>query len=150
MDNIPVPESYLLGPGDTLNIMLYGKEQSQEVFKVDREGAIYLPNLGAISASGLSFPEAKRLIEQRVSRQMIGTEVLVSMGALRSINVFNHVNNLEKDIHSCTIPKDHASFQPNSTPPNRGLSPTRPARHLTAPTQNTYTIGWGYAEAPQH
>ena len=88
IDNVPVPQGYLLGPGDTLKILLYGKEQSDFILTIDREGNISFPRLGAISLAGLRFPEAKQLIERRVTDQMIGTAVVVSMGQLRSINVF--------------------------------------------------------------
>lgn len=88
LDNVPIPEAYRLSPGDTLNIMLYGKEQLQESVTIDREGDIHLPRLGSFSLVGLSVQEAQNLIKRGVSRQMIGTEAIVSMGRLRSITVF--------------------------------------------------------------
>lgn len=88
VDNAPVPEGYLLGPGDSVNISLYGKEPSRQTLKIDREGTISFPRIGSITLAGLKFGEAKQLIEESVERQMIGNDVAVSMGRLRSINVF--------------------------------------------------------------
>ena len=88
VDTLPVLDGYLLGPGDTLEVLLFGKEQMQRSLEIDRDGKILFPRLGSIAVSGLSFNEAKDLIVQRVGEQMIGTEAVVSMGRLRSINVF--------------------------------------------------------------
>ena len=88
VDNIPVPEGYRLGVGDELRVMLIGKEQGDFPLLVDRDGSVTLPKLGRIVLSGLTFPEAKKLIEKRVSEQLIGSEAVLSMGSLRSISVF--------------------------------------------------------------
>ena len=88
VDNIPVPEGYRLGVGDELRVMLIGKEQGDFPLLIDRDGSVTLPKLGSVVLSGLTFPEAKTLIEKRVSEQLIGSEAILSMGSLRSINVF--------------------------------------------------------------
>ena len=88
VDNIPVPEGYRLGVGDELRVMLIGKEQGDFPLLIDRDGSVTLPKLGRVVLSGLTFPEAKTLIEKRVSEQLIGSEAILSMGSLRSINVF--------------------------------------------------------------
>ena len=87
VDNIPVPEGYRLGVGDELRVMLIGKEQGDFPLLVDRDGSVTLPKLGRIVLSGLTFPEAKTLIEKRESEQLIGSEAGLSMGSLRSISV---------------------------------------------------------------
>ena len=88
VDNIPVPEGYRLGIGDELNLMLVGKEPGDYPLLIDRDGSVTLPKLGRINLTGLTFPEAKTLIESRVGQQMIGSEAILSMGSMRSINVF--------------------------------------------------------------
>lgn len=88
VDNIPVPEGYRLGVGDELFLLLVGKDPGEFELLIDRDGSVNLPRLGRLSLSGLTFPEAKKLIEARVNDQLIGSEALLSMGSLRSINVF--------------------------------------------------------------
>ena len=80
VDNIPVPEGYRLGVGDELRVMLIGKEQGDFPLLIDRDGSVTLPKLGRVVLSGLTFPEAKTLIEKRVSEQLIGSEAILSMG----------------------------------------------------------------------
>lgn len=88
VDNIPVPQGYLLGVGDTISIMLYGKQALQTELVVDREGAINFPQLGPIPLAGLPWSEARTVIQTRVKQQLIGTQVVASLGRLRSINIF--------------------------------------------------------------
>ena len=87
-DHLPVPRDYVLGPGDTINAQLYGTENYEVTLRVNRDGTINLPKLGPRSVAGLTFGELKDDIEHRVDEQLIGTEVSITMGALRSIQVF--------------------------------------------------------------
>ncbi|MBU1435865.1 MAG: SLBB domain-containing protein [Gammaproteobacteria bacterium] len=86
--NIPVPDSYLLGADDELLIQIFGKENSEEKLSINRDGSIQVPSYAPIQIAGLSFAKAKALIIDRITKQNIGVEVAVSMGKLRTINVF--------------------------------------------------------------
>jgi polysaccharide biosynthesis/export protein len=88
VSDIQVPVDYIVGPGDTLQIQLYGNESSLYELTVQRDGRVNFPKLGPIVVSGLTFDGARSAIDQRVSKQMIGTHVTVTMGELRSIRVF--------------------------------------------------------------
>ena len=85
---VPVPAEYVLGPGDELNIHLYGREDQELVLVVDREGEIAFPALGPISVAGMGFAEAKAFIAQQVKQKMVGISADISMGKLRSIRIF--------------------------------------------------------------
>ena len=86
--SIAVSESYLLGPGDTLDILFYGKKNSNLSLDINREGFVVFPELGPIGLAGLSYGEAKKILQAKISAQMIGTQVSISMGSLRSMQVF--------------------------------------------------------------
>ncbi len=86
--DIPVPANYIMGPGDTLVVQLYGKDNSTHSLAVNREGLIQFPQIGPISFAGLTFSQAQTLIHQTVKKQMIGVKASVTMGALRSIRIF--------------------------------------------------------------
>lgn len=86
--DIQVPVDYSLGPGDVLNIQLYGNEPATYMLTVNRDGRINFPKLGPINVSGLSFDAARATIERQVAQQLIGARVSVTMGNLRSIRVF--------------------------------------------------------------
>jgi polysaccharide export outer membrane protein len=86
--NIPVPSSYIVGPGDELDVQLYGNQNRSLRLVVARDGHINLPDLGPITVAGQTFEQVKSEIEKRVQRQMIGVHASVSMGDTRSIRVF--------------------------------------------------------------
>jgi protein involved in polysaccharide export with SLBB domain len=86
--DIQVPADYVVGPGDTLLVQLYGNENQSYTLTVGRDGQVYFPKLGPINVSSRGFDAARAEIERRVSQQFIGTHVNVTMGALRTIRVF--------------------------------------------------------------
>jgi polysaccharide export outer membrane protein len=85
--NLPVPDNYILGPGDTLLLQLFGKINRDVRAEVNRDGAVNITEMGAVQVSGLRYADARELIVQRVRQQLLGTDVAVSMGTLRTINV---------------------------------------------------------------
>ena len=88
VSDIQVPVDYIVGPGDTLEVQLYGNQPGIYELTVQRDGRINFPKLGPIMVSNMSFDEARAAIEHRVSEQLIGSRVSVTMGDLRSIRVF--------------------------------------------------------------
>ena len=88
VSDIQVPVDYIVGPGDTLDVQLYGNEPASYELTVERDGRINFPKLGPIMVSNMTFDQARAIIEQRVAKQMIGTRISVTMGDLRSIRVF--------------------------------------------------------------
>ena len=88
VSDIQVPVDYIVGPGDTLIIQLYGNEPQSYELTVQRDGRINFPKIGPVMVSGMTFDAARGVIEDHVSKQLIGTRVSVTAGSLRSIRVF--------------------------------------------------------------
>ena len=88
VDDMPAPDSYRVGPGDTVNVYMYGNEEADLALSINREGQLILPRLGPLSVAGLTFAEVKGVIEAKVASQLVATKAVVSLGKLRSINVF--------------------------------------------------------------
>lgn len=86
-ENALVPDSYIVGPGDTFTINLYGKESSSEEVEVDREGRLTIDKLQPVAVSGMQYSEVVKLIKTKVEKEMIGTQAFISMGETRSIRV---------------------------------------------------------------
>ncbi|MGH8481506.1 MAG: SLBB domain-containing protein, partial [Nevskiaceae bacterium] len=86
--DIPVPADYVIGPGDVIEVQLFGKENEQYSLVVNRDGRISFPQFGAIAVSGLRFSDLRADLEKRVAEQMIGVKAAIGMGPLRSIRVF--------------------------------------------------------------
>jgi len=88
VSDVPIPAEYILGPGDTLSVQLYGKETVSFNLTINRQGNIELPKLGPVNISGQSFTQARALIKDIVSERKIGVKANISMEELRSIRVF--------------------------------------------------------------
>ena len=58
--NMPVPTDYIVGPGDTFLVELFGKKVGRYSLPVDRDGRLHLPDLEPIEVAGLSFDRAHR------------------------------------------------------------------------------------------
>lgn len=86
--NVPVPSNYTLGPGDTLKVQFFGKTSDQFELQIDRDGNVDFPELGPISLAGQTFSEARETLTTRVKEQIIGVRTSITMGELRSIQVF--------------------------------------------------------------
>ena len=85
---VPVPADYVVGPGDELDIQLYGNQNRSFTLVVGRDGRINFPELGPISVGGRRFDEVRSDIQARVESQMIGVRASVAMGETRAIQVF--------------------------------------------------------------
>jgi polysaccharide export outer membrane protein len=85
---VPVPADYVIGPGDTINVQLFGNENMEYFLPVSREGTISFPDIGPLNVSGLSFEDMRTMITDRVQQQMIGVQASITLGELRSIQVF--------------------------------------------------------------
>lgn len=86
--DVPVPSDYIVGPGDQINVQLFGGTNKNLKLVVSRDGRVSFPELGPINVGGRTFASVAADIEGRVSRQMIGVRASVSMGDTRSIRVF--------------------------------------------------------------
>ena len=85
--DMPVSNDYVIGPGDEINILMWGRIDASYNLVVDNEGVIQFPKIGPLTVAGQTFAELKDLIRQK-AEAITGVNVNVSMGKLRSIQVF--------------------------------------------------------------
>jgi polysaccharide biosynthesis/export protein len=86
--NQPVPADYIVGPGDVLQVQLYGTLNANLRLTVGRNGEVSFPQIGPIAIAGQRYSALQSDIEGRVSRQLIGTHASISIGEVRTISVF--------------------------------------------------------------
>ena len=84
----PVPPDYVLGPGDSIRVQLFGNVNGIYEFDVSRDGILNLPEIGPVTVAGLPFSEFREDLNRRVREMLIGTQVSVTMGQLRTIRIF--------------------------------------------------------------
>lgn len=87
MPDMPVPMDYTVGPGDEISMLLWGRVNERYDLTVSRDGTIFFPNIGSLTVAGMSFDEMKKYLTGQ-ARNIIGAETSITMGSLRSIQVF--------------------------------------------------------------
>ncbi len=87
-DRVPVPADYVIGPGDELYIRAWGSIDVDYRATVDRNGQINLPKVGTIGVAGLKANEVEGHIREQVGRVFKNFSLNVTLGQLRSIQVF--------------------------------------------------------------
>ena len=86
--DLPAGPDYVLGPGDGLNIELWGGVTQRLQRVVDREGRVALPEIGGVQVSGHSLQKAQRLLQAALRTQFREIEADVSLARIRSVRVY--------------------------------------------------------------
>ena len=88
VDNIPVTPDYLVGPGDELLVHWWGQIEGDATVVVDRNGMINIAKVGQISVVGVRYQNLQTHLKTALSKNFRNFELDVSLGKLRSIQVF--------------------------------------------------------------
>ena len=86
--DLPVGPDYVVGPGDSLEIDLWGAV-SERVFRVvDREGRVALPEAGPLLVSGRNLADVQQAVQQVLRTQFRDVSADVSVSRLRTVRVY--------------------------------------------------------------
>jgi protein involved in polysaccharide export with SLBB domain len=89
---LATPVNYIVGPGDELQITVYGVQEFSASSPVSVEGKISIQNVGEISVSGMKIEAATQKIESAIARVYSTvssgqSQVSVSLSRIRTIKV---------------------------------------------------------------
>lgn len=88
VDDLPASVDYALGPGDELVVRGWGQVEIDVRATVSREGTIHLPRIGMIDVAGVPYRDLEARLRAAVGRYYKDFQLSVSLGRLRSIQVF--------------------------------------------------------------
>ncbi len=86
--DMPVGPDYVLGPGDGVNIDLWGGLSQRFTKTIDREGTIVLPEVGPVVLAGLTLGQAKTMIQNALGTQFRNARVEVTVTRMRTIRIY--------------------------------------------------------------
>jgi len=86
--DLPVGPDYVVGPGDSLSIDLWGGVSTKLVRVVDRQGRVTLPEAGPLLVSGRSLGEVQQSVQKAIGTQYRDTSADVSVARLRTVRVY--------------------------------------------------------------
>lgn len=82
------PETYLLGPGDTLEIVVYGEPDLSRTVTVKPDGAISLPLLGEVMAAGRTTRQLAADLVRAYSKYLKQPSISVTVRELRVDRIY--------------------------------------------------------------
>lgn len=82
------PDTYVLGPGDQLVLIVHGSQQRELELTVLPEGTLLLPNRGAIHVAGMTITEFRKQARADLARYYPGVDLTVQLVAARSFVVY--------------------------------------------------------------
>src|SRR5215469_11616499 len=87
LDILAVPSDYIIGPGDELQVRIWGQVQADLRVIVDRSGQIYIPQVGQVSVAGVHYGDLEQHLKAEISKIFKNFNVSANVGRLRSIQV---------------------------------------------------------------
>jgi protein involved in polysaccharide export with SLBB domain len=86
--DLPVGPEYVLGPGDSISIDLWGGVSRRFYEVVDRQGRISLPEVGPELVAGKSLADVQQTVQKALRTQFRDVSADVSLARLRTIRVY--------------------------------------------------------------
>jgi protein involved in polysaccharide export with SLBB domain len=86
--DLPVGPDYVVGPGDSLSINLWGGVSQRLLRTVDREGRLDLPEAGPVLVSGRTLGDVQQEVQSVLRTQFRDVSADVSLLRLRTVRVY--------------------------------------------------------------
>jgi polysaccharide biosynthesis/export protein len=86
--DLPVGPSYVVGPGDSLSIDLWGGVSQRLLRTVDREGRVALPEAGPVLVSGRTLGDVQQEVQRVLRTQFRDVSADVSLQRLRTVRAY--------------------------------------------------------------
>ncbi len=86
--DLPAGPDYVVGPGDGLNIDLWGGVSQRITRVVDREGRISLPESGPVVVSGRSLADVQQQVQKVLRANFKDVSADVSLSRLRTVRIY--------------------------------------------------------------
>src|ERR1017187_167891 len=86
--DLPVGPSYVVGPGDSLSIDLWGGVSQRLLRTVDRQGRVALPEAGPVLVSGRTLGDVQEMVQRSLRTQFRDVSADVALLRLRSVRMY--------------------------------------------------------------
>lgn len=85
---LPLSDDYIVGPGDTIIINVWGFFEGEYQKEIETDGSIFIQGIGKIYLIGKKLGEVKKIIADKFYKKYKNIQVSVSLGKAKTINVF--------------------------------------------------------------
>lgn len=92
--NIATPQNYVLGPGDAVNVDVWGASHNSFQSTVSPDGTIQIEGFGPISVNGLTVEQANARLRSQLGVRYQSSKIRLTVGQTKTIivNVMGEVN----------------------------------------------------------
>lgn len=84
----PTPVHYVIGPGDEIDVKVWGSVEFNVRQQVDRDGRITLPQLGSFGIAGTKVENLDEILKRNIGRIYKGFFVSGTLSKIKSIQVY--------------------------------------------------------------
>lgn len=85
--NLATPQNYRLGPGDAVNVDIWGASQESITETISPDGTITIEDIGIIQLGGLSVSQAKAKLRRELGPRYQNSKIELTLGQTRTITV---------------------------------------------------------------
>lgn len=91
--NIATPQNYVLGPGDVVNVDIYGASQKTVSETISPDGTITIEDFGPVTLSGLTVSQAKARLRSTLGSRYASSSIQLTVGQTKTmmVNVMGEV-----------------------------------------------------------
>ena len=88
LTDVPVPANYVVGPGDEVDLKLWGMAELSVRLPIDRNGQIVIPRVGPVTVAGTRADQLEAQLKSQVGKVFTNFELSATIGKLRAVQVF--------------------------------------------------------------
>lgn len=85
--NIATPQNYRLGPGDEVNVDIWGASEANVSQTISPDGTVTIEGVGPVTLSGLTVSQAKARLKSVLGKRYKDSSVQLTVGQTRTITV---------------------------------------------------------------
>ena len=85
--NLPVPENYVIGPGDSISMQTWGSVDSNLSLIVGSDGTIFIPKVGTVNVTGVRASQLDAFLTKKVGRIYKQFSLASTVGNVSSIQI---------------------------------------------------------------
>lgn len=85
---VPAPVNYVIGPGDEIDIKVWGSVEFNIRQQVDRDGRITLPQVGSFGVAGSKVDNLDEILKKNIGRIYKGFQVSGTLSKIKTIQIY--------------------------------------------------------------
>ena len=85
--NIATPQNYRLGPGDAVNIDVWGASQNTFAETISPDGTVQIEGFGPVQLNGLTVSQANSRLRSQLGARYQSSKIQLTVGQTRTIMV---------------------------------------------------------------